>query len=356
MLPFWKICLFSLPLILAGCGDFDYYLQSAEGQLEVMQKSRDIPDLLADPECTPELRQQLNQILQIRQYASTALHLPDNNSYRSYADLGRPYVVWNVVATPEFSLAPLTWCFPIAGCVPYRGYFDQQKASEFAAGLKEQGRDTLVYGVAAYSTLSWFDDPVLNTFAGKSELYLASLMFHELAHQQVYLPGESNFNEAFAKTVEIEGVRRWLTDHGKPEDIEGYNARLLLEQEFLQLARRFQGKLSELYQHPMSDFEKRDKKAVILESFKSEVTLLSRRHDGFRGFDQWLEPTLNNARFASLSTYYELVPAFQNLLHLHSGDFQVFYTQVKRIANAPPEERASVLNHLRQKKAISQIP
>jgi predicted aminopeptidase len=356
MSSFWKICLFVSLLTLVGCGEFDYYLQSVEGQLEVMRKSREISEILTDPECPPELRQQLTEVLKVREYASSSLHLPENGSYRSYADLGRPYVVWNVVATPEFSLTPLTWCFPIAGCVPYRGYFDKQKAIDFADGLKREKRDTLVYGVVAYSTLSWFDDPVLNTFTGKSQTFLAALIFHELAHQQAYLPGEAAFNESFAKTVELEGVRRWLADQGDETAVEAYNRWQLLNNEFFAIARRYQGQLDSLYQGPMTEDEKRIEKISILETFKAEVAQLSKNNGNLRSFDNWLQPSLNNARFSSLNTYHEMVPAFQNLLDNSAGDLQVFYAQVAAIAKESPEKRASIMARLKQNRTASLHP
>ena len=196
--------------VSAGC----YLTQAAVGQLEINQKRRPIAAVLADPKVSAELKAQLNLIVRLRDFASRSLALPDNQSYRTYADLKRSYVVWNVFATPEFSVAPLKWCFPVAGCVAYRGYFHEAAARNFALELEARGNDVLIGGVPAYSTLGHFADPVLNTMTGWNEAELASLLFHELAHQVVYAKNDSGFNEAFATTVEREGVRRWFADQG----------------------------------------------------------------------------------------------------------------------------------------------
>lgn len=333
-------------LSLAGCSDVDYYLQAVDGQLEVLHKSRNIHEIIADPGVSQELKQHLEQALHIRSFASRQLHLPDNGSYKSYADLQRPYVVWNVVATPEFSLQPVTWCFPIAGCVPYRGYFKQQRAREFGQRLQQEGRDVLVYGVRAYSTLNWFNDPLLSTFNNQSDIYLAALIFHELAHQKVYLAGDSDFNEAFAKTVEIEGVKRWLKVHGRQGDVVIYRQRLIMEEDFLRMARGYQQQLGRLYASDLSVKQKRKEKKRMIGSFQEEVRRFrDQRNDG-QGFSAWLDPFLNNARFASLNTYYALVPAFQSLLALYGGDLQLFYRQVAEISTRPNPERQRILSYL----------
>jgi len=331
---------------MSGCSDLDYYLQAIDGQMEVLRESRDIHEIMDDPAVGSDLKSQLDQALHIRMFASSHLHLPDNGSYRSYADLGRPYIVWNVVATPEFSLQPLTWCFPIAGCVPYRGYFKKQAAEAFARELREADRDVLVYGVQAYSTLNWFDDPLLNTFNDLPESYLAGIIFHELAHQKIYLEGDSDFNEAFAKTVEMEGVQRWLEIHGKYDQAKSYRARLLMEQEFLELARSYQSRLKTLYASGLPEARMREAKARLISGFQDRVRHFRDQRNKGLGFAGWLDPALNNARFASLNTYYDLVPAFQHLLALYDGDLKQFYRQVAEIASRPDEERVRILAYL----------
>ncbi|PNU19071.1 aminopeptidase [Geothermobacter hydrogeniphilus] len=340
-------------LLLSGCSDFDYYLQAIDGQYEILHKTRDIHEIIADPQVSGQLKSQLDQALHIRAFASTWLHLPDNDSYRRYADLGRPYVVWNVVATPEFSLQPVTWCFPIAGCVPYRGYFKKQPAIDFARKLKKEGDDVLVYGVQAYSTLNWFDDPLLNTFNNVSETYLAALIFHELAHQQVYLPGDSDFNEAFAKTVEMEGVKRWLMMHGKSRQAERYREQLAMERDFLRLARTCRRRLQTLYASGQTPEFMRREKHRLIRSFQDEVRRFRQQRNDGSGFSAWLDPALNNARFASLNTYYQLVPAFQHLLSLYQGELDPFYRQVAEIADRPATERKRILAFLGRREPFA---
>ncbi len=213
----------ALPLlasVCAGCGPLAYYAQATRGHLDVVRQSQSIVRLLSDPTRSPELQDQLRLVQTIRDFASDQLGLPENNSYRSYADLGRPYVVWNVVATAEFSLEPLRWCLLVVGCVSYRGYYERAAADQLATTLVEQGYDTLVAGVRAYSTLGYFDDPVLNTFLSLGTIEVARVIFHELAHQVVFVAGDTAFNEGFATLVEQEGLRRWLQATGTPEQIE----------------------------------------------------------------------------------------------------------------------------------------
>ncbi len=209
-------CLVNL-LVLSGCSNFGYYSQAIIGHLSIQVNLVPVADIIADSDTPPELKNQLEKVVEMRAYASEHLFLPSNASYSSYTDLKRPYVLWNVVAAPEFSLEPRQWCFPFAGCVQYRGYYAKEDAQVFAAELNKDGDDIYVGGVAAYSTLGWFADPMLNTILFRDDVSLAGLIFHELAHQQLYVKNDSAFNEGFAKTVELEGVRRWLLNHGTQE-------------------------------------------------------------------------------------------------------------------------------------------
>ena len=208
-----------LAVALAGCADLPYYWQAAGGQFELWQRSRPIAELVADQTTEADIKARLERVQAIRAFASRELGLPDNASYRTYADLGRPFVVWNLFAAPELSLTPKEWCFPVAGCVTYRGYFAEAGARALAGELEAQGLDTYVGGVPAYSTLGWFADPLPSTVIGYPDLDLARLIFHELAHQVVYVPGDTLFNESFATTVEREGVRRWAEAKGTPADL-----------------------------------------------------------------------------------------------------------------------------------------
>jgi predicted aminopeptidase len=329
-------------LFLTACTDLDYYLQCASGHLEVMRSCRPIDEVLADPLTSSERRQQLEQIKSARTFASQALGLPDNGSYRQFADLGRPYVVWNVVAAPGLSLEAQQWCFPIAGCVSYRGYFDEAAARREAEGLMASGLDVDVYGVQAYSTLNWFDDPVLNTFLDDRAPRGAALIFHELAHQLLYVPDDSRFNEAFAVTVEREGVRRWLQSSAHPDEWERYRRTEARTEEFLALLNTCRQRLLEVYAKTQPDAEKLAAKQAIFSDLAREALILEKRWGG-DGISRWLERGLNNARLASLATYRDLLPAFEGLLASKGGDLAAFYAAAREFGSLPAPERLARL-------------
>jgi predicted aminopeptidase len=324
--------------LLASCGDLGYYAQCATGHLGVMAKCEPIPRLIADPATPAALKGQLEKVVAIRDFASRELGLPENGSYRSYGDLGRPYVIWNVVAAPEFSMTPLQWCFPVAGCVSYRGYFKRRAAEDFAAGLRRQGNEVYLYGVSAYSTLQWFDDPVLNTFLDRPEPFLAGMIFHELAHQQFYVKDDSSFNEAFATTVELEGVRRWLERGGDPEGAEAYRAQFHRHEELLHLLTGVRDELEKLYAAGRSITEMRREKEAIFRRARMNYGELKESWAGYDGFDN-LMAGLNNARLGSMSTYHDLVPAFQQLLAAEDGRLPAFYRVVAELGKLPQAER-----------------
>lgn len=341
-----RIALLMVCLLPVACSDLDYYAQCATGHLGMMSKTRPIEEALADPELDERERQQLARVLEIRNFASRELALPDNGSYRQYADIERPYVVWNVVAAPEFSLEAKTWCFPFAGCVSYRGYFDQEEAEAEALALSEQGLDVDVYGVQAYSTLSWFDDPVLNTFLHGREMDLAALIFHELAHQEVYVAGDSSFNEAFAKAVEQEGLRRWLQQTASDEEWQDALLEDGRHQEFQALLMVTRQKLEQLYVQPYSHEEMRLRKEQILEAIEEEFAALSADWPDRKGYEAWMARGLNNARLANVATYYDLVPAFRALLASQDGELKPFYAEVSRLSELPQEQRLAYLKNI----------
>jgi predicted aminopeptidase len=332
---------------ITSCADLRYLANSSRGHLQVMTQRQPIDTLLRDPGISPELRKKLTKVLSIRDFASSELLLPDNGSYRSYADLKRPFVVWNVVATPEFSLTPLQWCFPVAGCVTYRGFHRPEQAEEFAARLRAAGYDVHWYGVSAYSTLGWFDDPVLNTFINRSEAELAGLIFHELAHQQVYVKNDTPFNEAFAMTVEREGVLRWLRRFGSEENIADYLLDKRREEDFLRLGRQTQQQLADLYAQPLADEEKRRRKTEIFQQLREHHAQWRQEQGGFYGYDRWFAAELNNAKFASVNTYHTFIPAFEVLLGEGGGDLASFYREVSRLGLMPTEQRLARLEELR---------
>jgi predicted aminopeptidase len=330
--------------LLAACATVSYYGQAVLGHLDLMNRSQPIEAQLADGATPPELRAKLARVLEIRDFATSELGLPNNGSYRAYADVQRPYVVWNVFAAPEFSVEPRASCFPFVGCVSYRGYYAQAGADAFAAGLRKEGYDVFVYGVPAYSTLGWFDDPVLNTFVRYPDAELARLVFHELAHQLVYVTGDTVFNESFAVAVEEEGVRRWMAKHATDRERESYAALQARRAEFVRLVLRYRERLEAFYREPLPVEAKRTGKGRLLAELEAEYRALkAERWDGWTGYDRWFDKGVNNAQLASVATYEQLVPAFRALLAREGGDMGRFYAEVKKLARLDPAERGDRL-------------
>ncbi|MBM0107664.1 aminopeptidase [Steroidobacter sp. S1-65] len=326
-------------LSVSGC----YFIQAATGQMELTTKRQPIAKLLSDERTPEKLRSRLEYVSAARTFASQELGLPDNESYRSYADLGRPYVVWNVFATEEFSVEPRRWCFPIAGCVVYRGYFDENNAQAYARRLRLKGMDTAVGGVAAYSTLGHFKDPVLNTMLGWSDVQLAATLFHELAHQVVYVPGDSEFNEAFATVVEEAGLQRWLASRGRLEDLNAWNDQRQRNAQFVGLLLQTRERLSALYRSDVSEEEKRDRKQYEFGVLKLQYSELKEKWNGYRGYDAWFSRTLNNAHLVSAATYYGCVPGLRELLRSVGGDLPAFYAAARELAKQTREARAAAV-------------
>jgi len=329
---------------LSGCQTIGFYAQAVNGQIAVWRATEPIDSLLENEQTDPALRQRLVLVSDIREFASDELGLPDNDSYRRYADLKRSYVVWNVFAAPEFSLQPVSWCFPIAGCVGYRGYFSSEGAEKFANRLKDKGLDEMnldvfVGGVPAYSTLGWFADPVLNTFIDYPDTELARLIFHELAHQVAYAKGDTMFNESFATTVELEGVRRWLAHSGRSGQFEAFQSSRRRQQDFVDLVMRTRAVLDAVFEEEMADEEKRSLKVDAYTRLREEYVKLKEEWGGFSGYDHWFEESLNNAKLGSVAAYNQLVPAFQKLLAENAGDLGPFYEAVVELAQLTPEER-----------------
>jgi predicted aminopeptidase len=316
-------------LLLPGCETLGYYLQAIGGQLELMARAQPVASVIEDPATPQALRERLELARSIRDYASRELGLPDNGSYRSYAEIARPYVVWNVVAAPEFGLEPLESCFPVAGCVPYRGFFSREDAERHAARLHSAGNDVSVRGVPAYSTLGRFDDPLLSTFIRNPDAELARLIFHELAHQLLYVKDDSTFNESFAVAVERAGVRRWLAATGRGTGLQGYLEGQERSARFLALLEQTRARLTALYGMPLAPEAMRERKRAEFAALKKVLASNPRLRD--------MEP--NNALLASFATYTQLVPEFELILKENNGNLQAFYAQVKRYAANAPSNR-----------------
>jgi len=351
------LALASLALVLTGCATLGYYSQAVRGHLDLTFSARPIEEVLADPATLAELRTRLELVTRVRDFASRELHLPDNGSYRSYADLGRPAVVWNLFAAPEFSVSPRHWCFPVAGCVGYRGYFNRQAAENHAVLLREtEGLQTWIGAVPAYSTLGWFDDPVLSTFVHWPEAELARLIFHELSHQRVYVRDDTAFNESYAVAVELEGVRRWLQAEVDPVHAETYARTLARREALFSMLLAHRDRLAELFRQPLGIEQKRAQRAVLDDRLRGEYQAFRldwgrAAQDGapaepFDGFDRWFGDVPNNAQLASVALYNEHVPAFQQLLARVGGDMARFHAQVAELARLPREARALRLRDL----------
>ena len=354
---FWMAAFASLGLALlvgtavcltSGCSSVGYYTQSVGGHLALVNAARPVPEWLADENAPPALKERLALSQRIRDFAVAELHLPDNASYRRYADLKRGAAVWNVVAAPELGLTLQTWCFPVVGCVGYRGYYTLPRAEAFAQGLRAQGLEASVYGVPAYSTLGKlpgdaFADPLLNTFIDYPEGELARLVFHELAHQIAYAPGDTEFNESFATAVERLGGAKWLAEQAGAaarEDYERLDARRL---GFRELTSRYRTLLDALYQSDQPDAAKRVAKQALMDGLRADYATLKReRWGGYSGYDGWFARA-NNASFGVLSAYFDLAPNFERLFEREGRDFARFYAEVKRIAALPKDQRRALL-------------
>ncbi len=324
--------------VISGSAGGCYLWESARGQLAVMSKREPIARVVDARSTPPALRAQLEAVTSIRNFASRDLKLPDNGSYRSYADIGRPYVVWNVVAAPEFSVDATEWCFPIVGCVAYRGYFSEAKARAFAAQLHARGQDVAVGGVAAYSTLGHFDDPILNTMVGWNDVELAAIVFHELSHQLIYVSGDTSFDEAFATTVEEEGVRRWLRAQGRDADLA---ARVRQQEHYLaviDLLRRTRARLRGQYASGTDPAALRQVKRGEFDALREAYARLT---SGWPDapFKSWFAGEMNNAHLASVANYYDCVPGFERELAATGGDLDAFYRRVRELAKKDQQTR-----------------
>lgn len=324
---------------LPGCGTL-YVMQAANGQWHVMHARKPIDAVVADPRTPPAVRDTLKEVRAARDFASHELQLPNNRSYRSYADINRRYVVWNVVAAPEFSIHPKQWCFPVAGCVAYRGYFAEKRARAFATDLAKRGFDVTLDGVPAYSTLGKFADPVLSTMLPYGPDELAAIIFHELAHQLLYVKNDSQFNEAFAVTVENAGLERWLTLNGHADRFQHYRKDSAREREFVALFASTRAQLAKLYASGLAPPPMRDKKATAFAELAAQVRALEQRHGVHSAlYEEWLQEGLNNARLASEATYYDCVPGFERLLASEGNDLPRFYAAARELSRLPLVER-----------------
>lgn len=327
----------------AGCSSLGYYGQAVDGHLDLMAARRSLEAVIDDADTPAQVRERLVEAREMRDFAAESLALPAGGSYRTYVALERRYVVWNVVAAPELSVEPRTWCFPVAGCVAYRGYFDETAAREFAATLASEGLDVHVGGARAYSTLGWFDDPIVSSMLSPRPYELAGVIFHELAHERVYAAGDSAFNEAYAVSVERAGVRRWLASTARADLAEEYERVLVRRAAFHRAVLDTRAELAELYGSDRTVEERRAGKARALTALRERLLGLAREWDRPGALRAWTDGPVNNARLALVATYHEQVAAFEALLAREGGDLARFHAEVERIAALSVADREAAL-------------
>ena len=321
------ILLIAVALSQSAC----YYVQAARGQYDVLARAEPIDELLAAESTPAELTRRLELVQEARQFAVDELLLPDNDSYRSYADLDRAYVVWNVFAAPEFSLEPRTWCFPVAGCVAYRGYFDKEDAQRKAARLHDDGYDVAIGGVPAYSTLGRFDDPVLNTMMQWRDADLVATIFHELAHQALYIKGDTAFNESFATAVADIGLERWVLSRGGQADLDAYLDRRRVREQLVAIIREARADLEALYASGVDSESMRQDKAARLQQLSTD--LAAKLAGSGRDAPGWLGDELNNAKLASIGLYELDLSRFRGIYESCEREMACFYARAEALAD-----------------------
>lgn len=332
-----------LCISFSACTTISYYHQSISGHFKMISKREQIVDIVNDSARDEKLIKQLNLALELRAFASSELKLPENDSYRSYVQLDQPYITWNVFAADKYSISLQQWCFMVVGCVPYRGYFAESEAINFAENLSEQGLDVYVAGAPAYSTLGWFDDPLLSSMIDRGEITTAAYIFHELAHQQFYLKGDGAFNEAFATAVEEIGVRQWLMQ--RPQELESYNEWLMQKTIFSQFVKSSREEFELLYQQEYDSEKMLVEKEILIAEMRRKFSNLSAGNKHISRYTNWMSGPLNNAQLGAISLYRELVPAFHEIYSLCDQDYEKFYVKVESISKMPEEQRLVTLHN-----------
>jgi predicted aminopeptidase len=324
----------------SGCQAINYYRQAIGGECQILTHEKPIPQLVADPKTPAPLKAKFELILKARQFATEQLHLPAGKSYLKYVDLHRPYVVWNVNIAPALSLEPFTWWYPFVGRASYRGYFAETAARRYAAQFNTNAWDVYVDGIETYSTLGWFKDPLLNTFIDEPDSYLAEIIFHELTHQRLFIPGDTDFNEAMATFVSTEGVRRWYLASGKPEEYEKYKTGLDRDRQFVKLVNSARDRLQMVYANAgLSTAAKLAGKQAIIAQLRSDHAQLKSAWGGASPYDDWFAEPISNAKLNTISAYYDLVPAFAALLRANDGDLDKFFQAAACLGKLPLPQR-----------------
>jgi predicted aminopeptidase len=335
------IAVLAMCFVLSACSTMGYYAHVAGGQGELVLHRQPVSTVVADPATDPGLKQRLELSQQARRFASTQLDLPNNRSYTSYVQLDRPYVVWNVFATPRYSIESVQHCFPIAGCVAYRGYFERDRAKSEAARLEAKGDDVYVSGVSAYSTLGWFSDSILSSMMGWDDDELASTIFHELAHQLLYVKDDSAFNESFATFVEEEGLREWRLARGLSA-ADGHTK--AMDDGFTRLVLDLRDRLKAIYASGIDEAAMAAGKQYEIEGFRARYTQWrDREWPNDHRYDAWVKAPINNARLLPFGLYDQWTPAFAAIFARSGQQWPAFYASVRQLSRLAPAERKKAL-------------
>ena len=334
-------CLFLL--LQSGCSTLAYYNQAISGQSELLEKRLPITEVLADKKLDKNVRRKLQAVQEARVFSVKELGLPDNNSYRDYADLKRPYVMWNIFVTPAFSLTPIEWCYPVVGCIAYRSFFTRADAQQLKIEMEAKGHDVYLAGIPAYSTLGWFDDPVVNSMMHWEDYDLVGTLFHELAHQKFYIKSDTVFNESLAKTIEQEGLRRWMEYKSQGKLYQKYLLDGKREKAFVKIVLKARKNLEHVYANNHKHQNKLAAKLNVFRLLRQDYRQLRESWGGYDGYDRWILSGVNNAKIQSIATYYDYVPAFKRILAEQGGDLDLFYSRVKKITMQTELERKRML-------------
>jgi predicted aminopeptidase len=347
-----------MALALSGCQTIRFYSQAVSGQYEILVHQKPIDKLIKNPGTDPKLKAQLELVLRIRAFAERELSLRPGKSYLKYADLHRPFVVWNVNVAPQLSLQPKTWWFPIVGRASYRGYFSEAGARYYAEIWEKKGWDTYVSDVPTYSTLGWFRDPLLNTFIFEPEADLADTIFHELTHERIFIAGDTDFNEALATTVAQEGVRRWFEASTNTIGYKRYQDGLRHDEEFVKLVLATREELQRVYDDiQLLEPAKLQRKAEVINRMRAQYAALKKSWgESKSGYDYWFDEPINNAKLNTVAAYYDLGPAFQGLLRAQGGDLGKFYEAVEKLGQEPLEKRHDALQAYLERKQHEEPP
>ena len=339
------LLLFFLALLLGGC-QAGYYTHLLTGHAGFMADREALEDVLATDTLTEHQRHQLLLSRTLLRFADEHLALPADNVYRHYVALPHDWVVWNLFAAEEFSLAPHQYCYPLVGCAAYRGYFSMERARRDQQRLEAKGLEVFAAGAIAYSTLGWFSDPLTSAMLSGDDVWFAELLFHELVHRRYYLKGDTRFNESLATAVAREGVRRWLAAHGDPAQIRVLEQRDQAQRMFLSLVGGARQRLQSLYASGLPAEQMRQTREQILADLRLDYQVALKATPALAGYQQWFAGPLNNAQLNMVSDYNDQVPLFDAALLACGGHWPCFWLQVKELARLSPAQRAAMTESL----------